>query len=140
MSAAAKTAGGPLRYARRMEVEIAMHSPAAMVDIGRAAAFGVGARRTAHLVAPVLSAYCDLFPGRDQVGMLEDTMTQLAGKRCQGRRCRLSRPWGGTAGLESGFFGEPLEWTVPYLAKPYMTVLETWEESDRGESKLTYFE
>jgi hypothetical protein len=42
--------------------------------------------------------------------------------------------------LENGFFGEPLEWTVPSLAKPYMTVFETWEKSDRGDGKPTYVE
>jgi hypothetical protein len=42
--------------------------------------------------------------------------------------------------LENGFFSEPLEWTVPYFAKPYMTSFETWEESDRGDSKLTHVE
>jgi hypothetical protein len=42
--------------------------------------------------------------------------------------------------LQNGFFGEPLEWTIPFFAKPYMTVFETWEESHRGGSKLTYVE
>jgi hypothetical protein len=42
--------------------------------------------------------------------------------------------------LENGLFGEPLEWTVPSFAKPHMTVLETWEKSDRGGGKATYVE
>ncbi|KAL2135380.1 hypothetical protein VTI74DRAFT_8792 [Chaetomium olivicolor] len=78
--------------------------------------------------------------GGNQVGILEDTVTQLGWKGCLGRRYRFRRPWGGTAGLENGFFGELLEWTVPFFAKPYMTVFETWGESDRGDSKLTYVE
>ncbi len=40
-----------------------------------------------------------------------------------------------TAGLEGGFFGEPLEWTVPSVA-----VFETWAESDRGDSLSAYVE
>jgi hypothetical protein len=37
--------------------------------------------------------------------------------------------------LESGFLGQPLEWTVTRLAQPYVTALEAWEEGDRGGDK-----
>jgi hypothetical protein len=84
MTAAAETAREPLRYARRIDVSIAMDSPAAMVDVRRATAIGVSARRTAYLVAPVLSAHCNLLPGGNQVGMLEDADSQFAGKGRQG--------------------------------------------------------
>jgi hypothetical protein len=75
MLAAAETAWEPLRYARHIDGRIATDPTAAVVDIGRAPALGVCARRTAYLVAPVLSAYCELFPGGNQVGIFEDTET-----------------------------------------------------------------
>ena len=47
---------------------------------------------------------------------------------------------GGAAGLEHGFFGQLLEWSVPFLAKPYMAVFETREEGERDDSQLSYVE
>jgi hypothetical protein len=61
-------------YVCAVDVGIAFDQPAAVVDGRRAPKF-VCARRTAELVAVVLSTHCDLFPGGDQVGILEDALT-----------------------------------------------------------------